>query len=95
MVDNVLDMCYSQIDSQVSAHWAFAPVRLLWSQSLRSATDAANSADGPAIHWFADKTDCGTRENCRSVNGLNQAGRKTSLPIELDTVAKVVMPNRL
>ena len=36
MVDNVLDMCYSQIDSQATAHWAFDPVGLLWSHSLRS-----------------------------------------------------------
>ena len=55
VVDNVLDMWRAQIDSQATGHWEFAPVRLLWSHNLRSVTDAANSDDGPAIHWFADQ----------------------------------------
>ena len=55
VVDDVLDVCYAQIDSQATAHWAFVPVRLLWSHNLRSATDADNSDDGPALHCFADQ----------------------------------------
>ena len=54
VVDDVLVLWLAKIDSQATGHWAFDPVSLLWSHSLRSATDAANSDDGPAIHWFAD-----------------------------------------
>jgi len=60
VVDDVLASCYAQIDSQDTAHWAFAPVRLLWSLNLMPTPETeANSVDvplhHPGIHWFADR----------------------------------------
>ena len=60
VVDDVLASCYAQIDSQDTAHWAFAPVRLLWSLNLMPTPETeVNSVDVPShqpgIHWFADK----------------------------------------
>merc|ERR1719411_1113449 len=60
VVDDVLASCYAQIDSQETAHLAFAPVRLLWSLNLMPTPETeVNSVDVPShqpgIHWFADK----------------------------------------
>ena len=54
VVDDVLASCYAQIDSQETAHWAFAPMRLLWSLNLLP-TDQVSTAQHIGIHWFADK----------------------------------------
>lgn len=65
VVDNVLASCYAVIDSQKTAHWAFAPVR--WYYALKSifARSSNNIVkgkinkrnlkdEGTGVHWYAN-----------------------------------------
>ncbi|KAG9334046.1 hypothetical protein JZ751_009209 [Albula glossodonta] len=48
VVDGVLASCYAAVDQHRLAHWAFAPLRLLYSWA-----GPAHSSPGDGIHWYS------------------------------------------
>lgn len=60
VVDNVVASCYAVINSQKTAHWAFAPIRWYYrvksvfvDPAISSTTNEERNSGTKGVHWYA------------------------------------------